>query len=320
MQFSVICFSMKKYIALIFVLLPSIAFADVNPQVHVSLSNGDRISGNLISAPEKGEDIVLQTELMGSVKLPRNKVASINSVDGAQLWPVAAPKLYETSGEVFNPKAYKWKASIDAGLNIDSGNSDEQEYLIDAKLQARNLKNRWTLLLDSDFNRKNNKEIENDHTLDLLYDRFVNEKWFYGARSKFEVDKVVDLNLRSRIGPILGYQVFDRDDLELILRAGPEWTYQNYEDTDSENNVSVYWALDYEQDLFNPVRIFHNHEISAPFDSLDSFLFESDTGFRIPLSEHIRVTAGVEFDWQNDPPQAVRKQDLTYSVKLGYEW
>jgi len=31
-------------------------------------------------------------------------------------------------------------------------------------------------------------------------------------------------------------------------------------------------------------------------------------------------TAQVDFDWDNAPAENVREQDVTYKLKLGYEW
>ena len=299
-----------------FFVVPSFAIADVK----VTMSNGDIISGELLSSAQGADDVVIKTAFIGKVTLPRAQITTISDGDEV-LFPPHVPQLYETSDAVFNPKAYKLSGNIDVGVSVDSGNSDEQEYLIDAKIKARNVKNRWTLVVDSDFNSKNGKEIENDHSIDLLYDRFAKgSKWFYGARGKAEVDKVTDLDIRTRLGPIVGYQMFDDDDLSLLFRVGPEWLHEEYENQDADDYVSAFWSLDYEQQLFKKVRGFHNHQITAPFSDVDAFLFESDTGLRIPLSEHLRATAGIEFDWSNSPPEGIREQDLTYYLKLGYEF
>jgi len=314
---------MRKTLLTALVLLAAPALAGT--AVQVELHNGDRLSGTLAGAVDSG-DLALTTAFAGPVTIPRGQVSAIKSADGATtLWPAPAPDPWETARTVVSPRAYKWSGRVDVGASVDSGNSDEQEYLVDARVEARNAGGRWTFIADSDFSRENEAETENDHTLDVLYDRFIpDSRWFYGARGKAEVDKVADLDLRTRLGPIVGYQFWDRDDLHLIVRTGPEWWHEEYAGQDPDDAVAGFWGLDYEQDIWQmPVgalRAYHVHEISAPLDDADAWVLETGTGVRIPLSERLRAGLGVEFDWANEPPPGVRHQDVTYALKLGYEW
>ena len=62
------------------------------------------------------------------------------------------------------------------------------------------------------------------------------------------------------------------------------------------------------------------HELLVPTDETDSFIFDSKTGLRIPLKKGLVATGEVEFDHDHNPPLGVKKNDTTYSAKLGYEW
>lgn len=314
---------MRKVFLAALVLMSSPTLAGT--AVQVELHNGDRLSGTLEGAVDKG-DLTLTTAFAGTLTLPRGQVSAIKSADGAAtLWPAPVPEAWETADTVLDPGKYKWSGSVDVGASVDSGNSDTQEYMVDARVEARNAGGRWTLIADSDFTNEDDKETENDHTVDLLYDRFIQgSKWFYGARGKAEVDKEADLDLRTRLGPIVGYQFYDREDLSLLVRTGPEWQREEYAGQDADDSLGAFWGLDYEQAIWDmgagALRAYHTHEISTPLDDTGAWVAETDTGLRIPLSERLRASAGVEFDWTNDPPPAVRHQDVTYALKLGYEW
>jgi len=67
-------------------------------------------------------------------------------------------------------------------------------------------------------------------------------------------------------------------------------------------------------------RLYHNHDLFSPFDDFSSYLFESETGIKIPLRNGIVASGEIEFDWNNDPADGEGEDDTTYGVKLGYEW
>lgn len=287
--------------------------------VTVTLANGDTLSGALASDLATG-DAVLDNPILGRVTLPRAQITTIAGADGAPLWPAPEPEAWERTRTLWDPRGYKWSGRVDLGASVDDGNSGEEEYSADVRVEARNAANRWTLTADSDFSRNEGSETENDHKLDLMYDRFATQAWFWGVRARAEVDKIADLDYRTRTGPFVGYQVWDRKDVSLSVRLGPEWQREKYAQADVKDDLAGFWSLDYEREAWRVLRAYHNHEIFAPLDAVDTFVFESDTGLRVPLTKHLVASAGVEFDWANDPPSGVDEEDVTYGLKLGWEW
>lgn len=215
----------------------------------------------------------------------------------------------------------RWDGNVNAGATVESGNSDSMAIDADARLTGRWDKHRTEWRADYNYEEDNDDVTVDDRSLNGAYDYFFAEKWFWNNQAGFEQDDVEKLDLRVDASTGLGYQVFERDDLELKMIAGPGYLYSEYENGREESDVSANWSLDYRQKFYEDFfRLFHRHELTAPVDDMDAFLFESESGVRLPLKRGIIASAQVDYDWNNDPAPGTGEEDTTYSLKLGYEW
>lgn len=215
----------------------------------------------------------------------------------------------------------KWSGRVELGGELQTGNSDTTALSIDTRLTARDKQNRYQA--DFDFNKsKDEGEVTDDNKrLRFEYSRFQTEKWFLGVDVDLENDDIAELDLRSRIALKSGYQFYDNDDLSLRADLGLAYLNENFANESTDTSIAIAQDLDYEQGFFDDaMRLFYEHSILLPSDDFAGFIFDSEAGIRVPVAKKFIGTAGVEFDWDNDPAQGVREEDLTYTLKLGYEF
>ena len=296
----------------------------------VLLNNGDRLSGT-VTATDAIEGLTFQPSFGGEIIIPWDQVGAIQNAAGepvAFTVPVPAPAPALTVEELaatepaagMESRAYEWSGRANLGMSLDDGNSNKKSVSSDAELIARNPDNRWTLTAEVNYAEDEGEETTNDQQADIQYDHFWTEKWFYGARAGFEIDKIEALDLRTRVGPFVGYQPYEREDLSLAFRLGVDYLREEFEGRDTEDSLAGVFATDYEQELWRSIRGFHNNEFTVPTDDADGFLFDSKTGFRVPVADGLTGTFEVDFDWNNDPAEGLREEDTSYNIKLGYEW
>ncbi|MCB9965770.1 MAG: DUF481 domain-containing protein [Rhodospirillales bacterium] len=296
----------------------------------IILKNGDRLSGMLSSSDQSGM-IRLESVYGTAIDLPLEQIVAMQDERGTSLslpgLPIAAATPEAPAPETVEPAAgkdsaaYEWSGRANIGAFIDDGNSQKKAVSGDAEMTARNEKNRWIAGGDLHFANDNGTETENDQSLYGEYNRFVTDKWFYGVRQDFKIDKIADLDLRSKTGPFVGYQFFEEDDLNLKVRFGSDYVYEDFSSGDTEENVALAWGLNYDQTFADgSFTLFHNHEIDTPFDEVDAFLFQSDSGVRVPVGKYLTGTGQIDFDWDNAPAPGIEKRDTKYILKLGYEW
>lgn len=304
------------------------------------LKNGDRISGEIMRSAgesQNGSSVTFKSHYGAEMVIPLAQIMAIQSDDGevlqsqvtnAEVIPEAPVEAAEevastepAAGDPTDPKKYVWSGRVNLGASLDDGNNQKKAVTGDFEVKARNAKNRWITGGEANFANDEGEETENDQSIFGEYNRFVSEKWFVGARQDFEVDKIALLDLRSKTGAFAGYQFYEQEDLNLKVRFGPNYIYEDFENGDTEEDIAMAWGLNYDQTFWDDAfTLFHDHSIDAPFDPIDAFIFESSTGIRVPVAKNLTGTAQVDFDWDNDPAAGVREEDTSYSLKLGYEW
>ena len=327
---------MRKIILMLFIcLIPQTAHAD-----WIMLNNGDRLSGKVIS--ENASEVTIETEMMGNLILPRSKIASVHTGSPPRVLarelrtgqPMSSPVVAVNTNAAPETKTaeaapakegkvdgkYKWAGRISAGGNVQDGNSNSTTLTADADVKARDKKNRFNFGGEINWAEDEGEKTDNDQQVYANYDRFVTEKWFIGGRQSFEKDEFEELDLRSQTGLFVGHQFFEQDDLNLQVKAGPDYIYERFENNDTESDLALSWALDYDQKVTDTAQIFHKHELSTPFADTNAFLFESESGVRVPIGERLDASAQIDFDWDNDPAPGIRENDTTYAVKIGYGW
>ena len=153
------------------------------------------------------------------------------------------------------------------------------------------------------------------------YDRFITEKLFAGARASFEVDDIADLDSRIQVGPYIGYQYYESDQLNLATRIGVDYLVDEFENGDKEESAAASWGLDYDQKFINDaIQIFYKHDVTVPLDDTAGFLYDGETGIRFPVAKFLTGSAQIDFDWDNDPAPGIQEDDTKYSLKIGYEF
>lgn len=334
---------MKKLLSLLLLSfsLTSPAFAD-----WVMITNGDRISGQITQ--NTAEQVVIQNDIIGEMAISKTKIASVHTgsapritarelrtgqplsmtntqIDQNKATAAAPTEIKEAAAKTSDEKkesVFKWSGRVSAGGNVQDGNSRSKSLTADADVKARDKNNRFSLGGDVNWAQDKGKKTDNDQQIYANYDRFITEKWFLGGRQSLEKDEFEQLDLRSQTGLFAGYQFYEQDDLNLQVKAGPDYIYEDFENGDSEEDIALSWALDYDQKLLKDknLQIFHKHEISTPFADTGAVLFESETGARVPIGEKLDATAQIDFDWDNKPTNGIREDDTTYSLKLGYGW
>lgn len=210
---------------------------------------------------------------------------------------------------------------MSAGGTLEDGNSSSKSIVGNADISARNEDNRFSFGGKAKWAEERGRKTDNNYMGYGEYDRFLTDKWFVGGRQSFEHDEFQNLDLRSRTSVTLGYQFYEQDDLNLQIKAGPEYIYSSYDNASSEKHAGALWMLKYDQKVWdNALQLFHNHDFSLPVNEIDAFLFNSETGVRIPVGSKFFIAGQIDFDWDNAPAPGVQESDTTYAVKAGYEW
>ncbi len=315
------------------------------------LKNGDRFSG-AIDTYTAGQ-VIIQTSY-GLFNVPLDQIAGVQSdnealqtdivqmmstsvapapmavnnsiINTTEILPETTAEVLDVTQDTTEPtkQAGLWGAVWTGKVTVDalltSGNDDDKEFDTTANITARWDKRRANFKGDYNFEKDDGTKRDLGWSTRLAHDYFYAEKWFWDTQIGFERDDDDNLDLRSRFFTGPGYQAYDRDDLSLAFTLGLGYEKEEFSNGLSNNGLATHFTTNYEQDVYEDIKIFHNNDLTVPFETASAFLFESSTGVETPIAGDIFARAGVDFDWDNAPALGVVEDDTEYFLSLGYEW
>jgi putative salt-induced outer membrane protein YdiY len=261
--------------------LPAAAPAD-----HVTLKNGDRLTGTVVSAD--GKTLVLKSEFAGDVNISWDAVTGIESSenlnltlkdgkrvsgrvsteDGKFVVPSAAPVAKESITAVRNdadqkafdaeaekmahPKiTYFWSGLLDTGLALTSGNSSTTSYTLASKAVRETPRDKLTVyasyVFANDKTTTPSRTTANDLRSGVRGDLNLSPKVFVFAFADFESNELQHLNLRQVYGGGFGYHVIKNANTTFDLFGGASY------DRDSFGGYV----------LISPVQVFAGHATNS---------------------------------------------------------
>lgn len=318
------------------------AFSD-----EVTLYNGDRLSGIVIN--KTGEVLTLKTDYAGEIKILWNKIKHLTTDEPVQivledeknlkgtlfLDEQSQQVIDDTKGEtepleiqqivVINPPVepkFKTSGQISFGVEIDRGNTDEDDYHLDAETEFRWPDDRITIAFEGDLEESDSRTTKQEAKFLSDYDHFITEKFYSTAGLLLEHDKFADLDLRTTINAGIGYQILETNRTNLSIEGSPGYLWENFDESDNQDYPIALWRLQFDHYLFKDWKLqaFHRHRYTQSLEEGSDYIFLSRTGLRIPLYENLQATLQYNFDRDNAPADDSDKDDRTTLITAGYKW
>ncbi len=176
------------------------------------MKNGDRLSGQIIGM--KNHTLTIETPYAGQINIQWDQVTSIetDSIVHVVLEDKTAghrivkktetgelklktenlmePLRFSISQvEFINPPiepSVKFKGGVNAGIDINKGNTDTDAYYLDGELVARTKKNRYTVGGEVNREEESGEETADNWFLYTSYDHFLTQKWYFYTKANFE--------------------------------------------------------------------------------------------------------------------------------------
>jgi putative salt-induced outer membrane protein YdiY len=310
----------------------------------VQLRNGDRISGTIVRMENKV--LTIKTPYAGDLSIKWEAIAAITTDSSIQVglsddtsarglvFPAEEGKLslkaekVEESWtfdiddvEVINPLPdYRWALRLNAGADIEKGNTDSEEYHLDTKFFVRTERSRYTIFAELDKEYDSNILTEDSSFSILKYDHFFTKKWYGWLGTLIETDKFKDLNLRSVVGAGPGYQFFESSLTNLGVETGPVYVNEDFDEGEDQGYGALSWRFDFDQYFWgNRVQFFHwQYGLWSLYDSEDVAIY-TRTGLRIPLVKGLSATLQYNWDLDNVVPTGEEEIDERFLFTLGWE-
>lgn len=114
-----------------------------------------------------------------------------------------------------------WSGKLKAGLRIDSGNTDRQDYTLGLEVSRELIG--WGFDGSIDYARSETDNVTgvNELIADARGERELGERWTAFVEGQYQRDKLSSFDFTAFAGAGLGYRIFEREDLNWTVRAAP---------------------------------------------------------------------------------------------------
>jgi len=240
---------------------------------------------------------------------------------------LSEPSLAQDELAYINPAAwrtgdgYKLDGHINFALSKERGNTDKDEIDVDGDLIWRFKDDRFTTFGEFERDRNNNEKTKDKWKLDNAYDHFLSKQWFVGAYLGFESDRFSDLNLRTSVGPKIGYQWFEGKAMNLSTQAGPIYVDEDFDSSPDDDYMALGWGIDFNKYLFSEFMQFYHRQTGFwSMEETSNVVWNTWTGLRFPLIWRFVASTEMRVEYDGGAAEGTDDTDTTYTLKIGYQW
>jgi len=322
---------------LIFIFWAGPALAD-----EVVLENGDKLTGTV--AKVDGGKLTLKTDYAGSVEIPMEKIKSLVTDAPAEVkletGEILKGKLRAEDGKLtvdpgdgrepvtvdrekvvaVNLPPRKLTGNITVGGSSQSGNTDRITGAVGAEASIKSDKDRFSLRFLFNYGQDKGQETVNNTYLSLKYDYFFTKK-FYGLLAlELLKDRFVDLNLRTIVGPGIGYQIWDDPVKFLFLEAGVTYFSEDHINNPHKDWAAARLAGNFRYQFFKIITFADLLELYPNLSHGGEYTLRNEASLISPLGVAWALKLSNIWRRDTDPAPGILKDDLTWILGLQYSF
>jgi hypothetical protein len=129
-----------------------------------------------------------------------------------------------------------WSGKFVLGYSLQSGNTNQQVLNVNAEVDRRTPSQALELSYLGDYSELNGSVDTNDDRVTGLYDIRLNQEWFVRvAQAEYYHDPLANIDSRFTGGLGIGYNFYNRDDLNWYVMAGPAYQYTQFVTVEDDN-------------------------------------------------------------------------------------
>jgi len=217
------------------------------------------------------------------------------------------------------------------GYTLQSGNTDAQSLNINAELDRRTPSQNLELSYLADYSQVNNTIDANDQRIAALYDIRLNQKWFVRvAQAEYYRDRIANIDDRVTGGVGIGYNFYNRDDLNWYVSAGPAYQYTQFvtvEEGDASyaKSLAARLASGFKADLTSRTNIKLSYEGILTDERAGLYSHHAVSTFEFKITHVVILDLSLIWDFLDHPQvrsngNVPDNSDLKLNVGIGLQF
>ena len=302
------CFCLVCLIAPMFLCLllsyPEFVYAD-----EVYLKNGDRISGKIIE--EQRDSVTIETEAIGPITINKKFVERI----------VASGKIEET--RVREEKDNLWQRKISMGYNKSSGNTQNNQVSTHLYANRKTGHDEFTMKGEAYYS-SSNKRMDSQKWYGMGRYAFSfgeNKKWYNFYKLEFDHDRFANIDYRIIPSIGKGYWFSDEPDWKAMTEVGLGLEHIEFrDDTKDSDEVVLIPRAFFEKKLFGDSLVSQDLTLYPSLGDMGEFRLHSETKLTNPINDRLSLSLSLIDDYNANPPQGTKKNDIQIISALTYSF
>ena len=208
-----------------------------------------------------------------------------------------------------------WSGEGEIGAFRSTGNSSDTGVTAGLELTRKGIDWRHKVRALVDYQRSDGVTTREQYLLSYEPNYQLTDRVYLYALGQYERDRFQGFSQRISISGGVGYRVFDTDDLQLSVKAGPAYRTTSFNDGDKANDLAALAALAFDWQITENISF--TQDADAYLQSGNSTL-TSTTGLEAGLGSGLsaRIAYAVEYD--TDPPIGAVSTDTLTRFTLVY--
>ena len=312
----------------------------------IILQNGDRLTGKVVKM--ENNTIILETEYSAPIEIKKNKILKISTSDPVDLRLSGGEVLkgavkgtdngrlvVESSDDrektyiawdritAINPAPVppsKWKGNINAGASIQSGNTDRTNASVGAEAVRKTATDRFGMRFLYNYAEEDDEVSARNTYGTAKYDYFFTKKYFGYLSIEMLHDKFKNLNLRTVVGPGVGYQIWDDPVKFLLVEAGLSYFSEDRKEGDDEDWLTGRLAGSLQYHFNKTVHARDDLIIYPNLEQGGEFQLRNEAALTAKMNSYWSLRFANIYEHDSDPGEDVAKDDWQWIVALQYEF
>ena len=219
----------------------------------------------------------------------------------------------------------RWEGRGQLGGFMATGNSENIG--VTASLNIERVGIDWRHRLRASVDYQETNQITTREQYFASYEpRFdINPGMFAYALAQWEKDEFQGFNSRFAVSGGLGYQVLDREDLRLSVKAGPAWRRTHFVDGRSENSLAALAGIDFDWQLADNIKLTQDTDLVAEGGGSAVAIIDANTttlslvtGLETNLIESLTARLSYAIEYDSNPPPNAKTTDTMSRLTLIY--
>jgi putative salt-induced outer membrane protein YdiY len=312
----------------------------------VVLVNGDKMTGTVVKV--EGGKLTLKTEYAGAVEIQADKIKSIITDHPAEVHLVGGevlkgkiktteegklsvePSPERTASTVemskvvaINPPPKppaKLTGNISLGGAYQTGNTDRRSFSAAADASIKGERDRFGIRFLFNYAEEKEEVTARNTYGSLKYDYFFTKQFYGYLGLEMLRDRFKDLNLRTIVGPGVGYQVWDDPVKFLFLEGGIAYYAEDRRDAEDDSWVAARLAGAFRYTLSKYLTFSDRLEIYPSLANANDFTLRNEAAILSPIGAGWSLKLANIIEYDNDPPKYISKTDMTWILGLQYSF